>query len=654
MMRRDFLKLAMAGAGSSGLGMTGYQKVLVGKKIVVVGAGMAGLAAAREMVAAGAEVVLVEARQRVGGRVWTSKRWADAPVDLGASWIHGVEGNPVHDLARRAGSRMVETSYEREKVLHPDGRPLEERELKELGGMREKLSAMLLRAQEADRDRTIAELVSAHAKGMNAWERRLMDFVVNDSIEQEFGGEAEKMSAYWFDAGKYYGGGDVMFPGGHEQVTGYLSRGLDIRMGQRVTSVSRKGQGVMLKVGDVALQADHAVITVPLGVLKRGTISFDPALPSRKMEAIESLGIGGFRVRETKYLPAIKYGRKSNIMKFRKFPGTDIRPVSEIGFGMWIVSTGWWGNYTEGEALSLMNKALDLGINFFDAADTYGNGKSEELLGKAFEGKRDEIVIATKVGYNFYDHGESRTGQREIPQDFSPDFISRAVDQALRRLRTDHIDLLQLHNIKMEQIDDDALWQRLETLRAEGKVLAYGAALGPAIGWLYEGVECVQKRKPYVLQHIYNLFEQHPGKSIMDAASPSDPTRFLIRVPHSSGMLEGKYTLETKFPPGDHRSHRPRSWLINGVQKVSNIRFLETTDRSLGQASLLWLLHDERIASVFPNIYDEAQLCEFARAPDCPPLAPDELARLEELKADNFGIGPEESKFKGTMERASA
>jgi aryl-alcohol dehydrogenase-like predicted oxidoreductase len=125
---------------------------------------------------------------------------------------------------------------------------------------------------------------------------------------------------------------------------------------------------------------------------------------------------------------------------------------------------------------------------------------------------------------------------------------------------------------------------------------------------------------------------------------------FLIRVPHSSGLLEGKYTLETKFPPNDHRSHRPRSWLIDGVKKVDQLRFLESADRSLGQAALLWLLADGRVASTLPNIYDEQQLREFATAPDCPALGEDEMARIAELYADHFGVEEEPSKFKGTME----
>jgi aryl-alcohol dehydrogenase-like predicted oxidoreductase len=105
-------------------------------------------------------------------------------------------------------------------------------------------------------------------------------------------------------------------------------------------------------------------------------------------------------------------------MRFRTYKNTDLK-VSEVGFGLWTISTGWWGQFTEGEAIALMHKAFDLGVTLFDAADTYGNGLSEELIAKAFPKQRDNIVIATKVGYDFVTHGESRgRGQREIPQDF--------------------------------------------------------------------------------------------------------------------------------------------------------------------------------------------------------------------------------------------
>ena len=192
-------------------------------------------------------------------------------------------------------------------------------------------------------------------------------------------------------------------------------------------------------------------------------------------------------------------------VKFRTYKNTDLT-VSEVGFGLWTISTGWWGQFTEGEAIALMHKAFDLGITLFDAADTYGNGLSEELIAKAFPNQRDEIVIATKVGYDFVHHGEARgRGQREIPQDFSPDAIRRATDAALKRLKTDRIDLLQLHNIRMEQVYDDALWKTLEELKGEGKVRVLRHCVGAGDRLVVRGSELHSRAR----SHQRSAYLQH-------------------------------------------------------------------------------------------------------------------------------------------------
>ncbi len=342
-------------------------------------------------------------------------------------------------------------------------------------------------------------------------------------------------------------------------------------------------------------------------------------------------------------------------MKYRTYPNTDCT-VSEIGFGLWTTATGWWGEMTDDQAVALMHEALDLGVTLFDAADTYGNGRSEEQLARAFAGRRDRVVYATKFGYDFYNFSGERRGQNEIPHDFSPAFVRYALEQSLRRLRTDHIDIYQIHNAHLEQVRSDELFALMETLRDEGKIREYGVALGPAIGWLVEGIEAAGRRNVTSVQMIMNMLEPFPGNAMIRAADEANAnTGYMIRVPHSSGMLEGRYTAETVFPPSDHRSHRPRSWLINGIRKIEALRFLETPERTLGQAAIRWLLQTQpRIMSVLPNIYDGAQLREFATATDAPALTPDELTRIAELTAVNFGVEEPPGRYKGTMSYEAA
>src|SRR3712207_853556 len=141
-------------------------------------------------------------------------------------------------------------------------------------------------------------------------------------------------------------------------------------------------------------------------------------------------------------------------------------------------------------------------------------------------------------------------------------------------------------------------------------------------------------------QMIYNLLEQDPGRGLVEAARETG-TSLIVRVPHSSGMLEGKYTEETTFAKNDHRRHRPREWLLDGLKKVEQLGFLtESGERTLGQAALKFVLASPEIVSTLPNIYDEEQLEEFAAAPDAPDLTEEELSRIAQLYENNFGLEP--------------
>ncbi len=136
-------------------------------------------------------------------------------------------------------------------------------------------------------------------------------------------------------------------------------------------------------------------------------------------------------------------------MKFRQMPRTDLS-LSEVGFGVWTLGTNWWGRIEDAEKTALLETAVELGINFFDTADTYGEGYGEEILAKVLGHKRHEIVIATKFGYDFYDKLTPRIGHQERPQKFEPEFIRFACEQSLRRLDTDYIDFYQRHYPRRE------------------------------------------------------------------------------------------------------------------------------------------------------------------------------------------------------------
>jgi aryl-alcohol dehydrogenase-like predicted oxidoreductase len=324
-------------------------------------------------------------------------------------------------------------------------------------------------------------------------------------------------------------------------------------------------------------------------------------------------------------------------MRYRTLPRTDVT-VSEVGFGVWTLATGWWGEKDDREAAALLRDALDRGITLYDTADSYGNGRGETILAEAFVGRRDEVVYSTKVGYDWYSHTGPR-GQRELPHDWSPAFVRRSCERSLERLATDRIDVYQLHNPRMDGIDSDELFATLEDLVAEGKVRTYGVSLGPKIGWRDEGLAALATRPITSLTMIHNVLEQDPGGDLLAGAREAG-TGVFVRVPHSSGMLEGKYTTETTFPPSDHRSHRPRSWLLEGLQKIERLSFL-TEGRTLGQAALKWLLAEPLVMTTLPNIYSAEQLDEFAAAPDLPDLSDEDLARVAELHAENFGVVPE-------------
>ena len=323
-------------------------------------------------------------------------------------------------------------------------------------------------------------------------------------------------------------------------------------------------------------------------------------------------------------------------MRYRRLGRTELQ-VSEVGFGVWTVSTGWWGRIDQEDAVKLLQEALHAGITLFDTADTYGNGAGEEVLAKALLPHRHEIVIATKFGYDWYTHSE-RQGHKERPQKWDPDFIQYACEQSLRRLGTDYIDLYQLHNPRIDTLRSDDVFHTLEKLVQEGKVRHVGVALGPDIGWQEEGEASMRERHVPALQIIYSVLEQEPARSFFPIAREVE-TGLLARVPHASEILTDQFTVTPRFAVGDHRAHRTQEWLDEAMRKRSQVTFLaEETGRTLAQAAIRFSLSEPTIASVLPNITTLQELQEYAAAADALEITQEEMHRLFDLYDQDFHL----------------
>ena len=282
----------------------------------------------------------------------------------------------------------------------------------------------------------------------------------------------------------------------------------------------------------------------------------------------------------------------------------------------------------------------------FDTADTYGDGFGEEILNTVLGYKRNDIVIATKFGYDIYDP-TPRDGHKERAQKFDKEFVKYACEQSLRRLGTDYIDLYQAHNIKLEDLEKDELFETLEQLQFEGKIRYFGVAIGPDIGWLEEGEYSIMERPVKSAQIIYSLLEQDPAKRFIELAEEYE-VGLLSRVPHASSTLTGEFDHGLPvFDADDHRAHRKNEWLEEAMRKVDHLRFLVQDDtRTMAQTAIQFVLKPPAIISVLPNFTNLADLKEYTSAVDTPEITDEEQAKLDDLWEHDFDISEPEPQFR--------
>ena len=310
-------------------------------------------------------------------------------------------------------------------------------------------------------------------------------------------------------------------------------------------------------------------------------------------------------------------------MEYRTLGRTGLR-VSDVGFGAMTIGGEAFGPADDGQSLKALSHALDLGINFIDTADAYGRGHSEELIAQVLKTRRKEVVLATKGGNQF----SVRQGLRN----FDPGYIAGALEQSLRRLQIDTIDLYQLHNPSAEVMRRGEIFELLDRVKREGKIRYYGVSLETAA----DGVVAIQTGKPDTLQVVYNILHQDPEEQLFPLAQKEN-VGIIARVPLERGLLAGRFPDPQSFARGDFRSRMFSGDTLPALNEaVGKLRFLVSGDvRNLAQAAMRFVLSHPAVSSVIPGIRTVQQVDDNAAASG-KPLPQADVSRLRQLYESDF------------------
>ncbi|MEX0684049.1 MAG: aldo/keto reductase [Dehalococcoidia bacterium] len=321
-------------------------------------------------------------------------------------------------------------------------------------------------------------------------------------------------------------------------------------------------------------------------------------------------------------------------MIYRRLGRTGLM-VSESGFGGLAIGGHGWGGVRDEDSLAALQKAYDLGVNFFDTADIYGHGHSEELIGQAVGEVRPNVLIATKVGMDFY-HGEPARAN------WDPAYICEALERSLQRLRTDYVDLYQLHNPPQKLAKDDAVWETLALLRKEGKIRFFGVSaktVNDALVYLKRERESGETgRFGDTLQVPYNMLDQEAAAKGVFVEAMRQDWGLIARVPLASGLLAGKYTADHYFPPSDFRSMWSPQRRHESARRVEALRFLARPGRSLAQTALAFVLSEPAVSTVISGAKTAEQSEENAAASEFAPLPEEDLREAKRLFETGFAV----------------
>jgi len=310
-------------------------------------------------------------------------------------------------------------------------------------------------------------------------------------------------------------------------------------------------------------------------------------------------------------------------MKYRELGRTGWK-VSEISFGAWAIG-GSWGSVDDAESLAALHRAVDLGVNFFDTADVYGDGHSERLIARLRRERPERIYVATKVGKRLDPY---------TAEGHNLENLTRFVERSLKNLETDCLDLLQLHCPPTRVYYMPEVFDALDRLVSDGKIRYYGLSVKPP----EEGLKAMDFPNVQSIQILFNLFRQRPAELFLKEAKRRK-VAVLARVPLASGLLTGRMNRQTTFPEDDHRTFNIEGRAFDrgetfagvdfetGLQAVEELRALLPPNVTMTQFALRWILMFDGITCAIPGARRAAQVEENAAASDLPPLSEETMAQ---------------------------
>jgi len=312
-------------------------------------------------------------------------------------------------------------------------------------------------------------------------------------------------------------------------------------------------------------------------------------------------------------------------MKHRTFGRTGFKN-SEVGLGCWQIGASW-GNVPDDTAIKILNAAYENGVNFYDTADIYGNGRSENFIGKFIKGKKD-IFVATKVGKS----------NSLYPDNYTEKAVTACVDGSLKRLGVDCLDLLQLHCVPPELLQQPDIFELMRKFIDKGKIKNWGASVES----MDEALMCMQQADCTSLQIIFNIFRQKPIDTIFEQCKEKN-VALIIRLPVASGLLTGKFTKQSTFAQNDHRTFNRDGQAFNvgetfaglpfelGVDLADELKQYVPKGMTMAQFALRWILDYDAVSVIIPGASKPKHAIDNANASDLPPLSEDLHKQLKDF-----------------------